>query len=135
MGFGVVDRKDLGRKLMNIRAAYRRVGTETADWVPYFKSDGYVAVGGPDAQTSLYVHPGRDALLIVANFNGAPRTLSIDLDLAKLGLAGKALRASNALTRLAVEASPNGRLTVPVVGKSFVLVHVAGGPETTASPE
>jgi hypothetical protein len=75
-------------------------------------------------RVSLYCHPGQRALLVVGNFGSEDRTPVLTLELERYGLAGKPLRAWNALTGVAVPLSDTGRLSPLVRAKSFVLLRV-----------
>jgi hypothetical protein len=128
-GQGVLDRKDDDRKWINIRKAYLAFGYKSAEWVPYFKNrDTYYTIEDPKTKISLYYHPGKDAFLIVGNTDGQARTLNLQLQLKAFGLERASLRARNALTQVPVALAQDGKLSVFVRGKSFVLVAVEPNP-------
>ena len=73
---------------------------------------------------SLYYHPGKDAFLIVGNTDAQTKTVNVQLKLKAFGLEGSALRARNALTQVPVALAQDGKMSVSVRAKSFVLVAI-----------
>ena len=126
MGFGIcLGRDDYTRKLLNIHHAYEQAGARTAQWVPYFKADdAYYAADDPTVKTSLYYRNGKDAFLIVGNYEAKDKKVNLHLKLKAFGLEGAALRARNALTEQPLTLSADGTLEVPVRQKTFVLVSL-----------
>jgi hypothetical protein len=128
-GQGILGRGDEARKWINLRKAYLAFGYKTAEWVPFFKNrDTFYAAEDPKTKVSLYYHPGKDAFLIVGNTDAQVKTVNVQLHLKAFGLEGAALRARNALTQVPAVLTPDGKLTVPVRAKSFVLVAVERNP-------
>ncbi len=122
-GHGIMGRRDLGRKWINLRRVYRRARTRTAQWFPYFHTGNPVTVrNNPDAHVSSYVHPGEDAFLVVGNLSRKDLEVDLALDLARMGLEGRELTARNALTEVVLGPPDHGRLRVPVRAGSFTLV-------------
>jgi hypothetical protein len=131
LGFGIETqyRDDNGRKWVNLRKAYLAYDYKTAQWTPYFKNrDKYYVCADPQVKTSLYCHPGKDALLIVGNMDKEAKTASLQLNLKEFGLAGTALKARNTLTQVPVALAQDGKLNVFVRAKSFVLVVIERNP-------
>jgi len=128
-GSGLLGRRDFGRKEARIWQAYRAFETATAEWVPYFQGENrYYQVSEPEVKASLYVHPGRNVLLLVGNYHREAQAVHLRLDLARLGLAGKALAGTNVLTAVAVPVSEAGDLHLEVPAKSFVLLRIESRP-------
>ncbi|NOY79454.1 MAG: hypothetical protein GXP31_00465 [Kiritimatiellaeota bacterium] len=125
-GHGIMGRRDLGRKWINLRRVYRKARTRSAQWFPYFRAGNPVTVRNNDAvHVSSYVHPGQDAFLVVGNLSRRDVEAELALDLAKMRLGGRRLTAANALTEVALPPPDHGRLRVPVRAKSFTLVSLA----------
>jgi hypothetical protein len=128
-GMNIVDRNGLGRKYINIRKAYLAYGYKSAEWVPYFRNRGtYYTAEDPKARVSLYYHSGKDAFLVVGNMDTQIKTLNVQLKLNAFGLEGAALQARNALTQVPVALTQDGKLSVFVREKSFVLVDIEPNP-------
>ena len=129
MGHGPVSRNDEGRKLINIRKAYRDFGTRDAQWVPYFRNEDagspFCRAADPKVKTSLYYYPGKRALLIIANFNKQDTRATVQVGLDAMGLENRRLTGETTLTKMAVSVDESGRLTVPIRAQSFALVTVA----------
>ena len=126
-GSGIVGRNDWGRKDAAIRKAYRAFGTTTATWVPWWEGEkGPCRTDDPLVRVSYYCHAGKDLLLLAGNFNAEVKTPAIRLDLAKCGLAGRPLKAWNALTDVPVAISADGQFSPMIRGKSFVLLRIEG---------
>lgn len=124
-GQGLIGRNDMARKDMAIRNVYKSFNTMTAVWVPYFKGEGnFYTQTDPKIKASFYYHPGKDVLLLIANYNPEEKEVHIHLNLSKLGLSGKKLTAVNALTQQMLNLSPDGLLTLKVNSKSFCLVRI-----------
>lgn len=124
-GTGMVARNDQGRKDAAIRAAYRAFDTAAAQWLPWWRGEtGPCRPQDPGVKASLYAHPGRGLFIIAGNFNPERRRVTIAVDLAAFGLAGKSLRAVNALTDQPIALTADGALSPTIAGKSFVLVRV-----------
>jgi hypothetical protein len=129
LGFGIEDRDDNGRKWINLRKAYLAYGYKSAQWTPYFKNrEKYYVADDPQVKASLYFHSGKDVLLIVGNLEKEAKTASLQLNLKEFGLAEAALKARNALTQTPITLAPDGKLSVLVQGKSFVLVAIERNP-------
>ena len=126
-GYGIIARKDMCRKHMNIRNAYEKAGFRTAEWIPYFKGEGiYYKEPGKYTKVSMYLHKGSDAFLIIGNLSQETSNVSITLDLKKMGMDGKVLVAQNALTNMPIKIGTGGILEARVKGKSFILVNLKG---------
>ncbi len=124
-GYGITGRDDMCRKLMNIRTAYEKFGFNTAEWIPYFKGENvFYKDLGEKTKVSMYLHKGKDALLIVANLSKQDKDIKVPLMLNAMGLNGKKLTAANALTDVAYPVSKSGEVTAKVRAKSFVLIHI-----------
>lgn len=124
-GEGVRGRHDMARKFLHVREAYERFGYKTAKWVVHMKAEGvYWTAPDPSVRVSVYVHQGRDALLVIRNREGEKKTAAVDLKLDAFGLVGKTLTATDALTEVPLALTADGQLSVPLQPKSFVLVHL-----------
>jgi hypothetical protein len=126
LGQGIgTGRNDLVRKLLNIHSAYVRADAGTAQWVPYFKNnETWYTTDDPKVQVSLYCHSGKDAFLVVGNYDAKDKKATLRLKLKAFGLEGAALRARNALTEQPLLPAADGTLMVPVRSKSFTLVSL-----------
>ena len=124
-GFGVVGRDDMARKFLNIRKAYEKFGYKTAEWLPYFKYEGKTyTVGNDKVKVSMYLHKGKDALLIAGNLNKEAVDANILLHPDSLGMESKKLSARNALTGQPLAVDAKGNLQVKIKAKSFVLIKL-----------
>jgi hypothetical protein len=124
-GSGIVGRNDFGRKDAALRDAYRAFDTKTATWCPWWENErGPSRTEDPNVRVSFYFHPGKSVLLLAGNFHPDNKTPTIRLDLAKCGLAGRALQGRNALTGATVAISADGRFSPMIRGKSFVLIRI-----------
>jgi hypothetical protein len=124
-GSGIVGRNDFGRKDEALRQAYRSFDTVTATWVPWWESEkGPCRAEDPKVRVSYYCHPGKDVLLMAGNFNADAKTPAIRLDLAACGLAGRTIKARNALTGVTIPVSPDGQFAPLIRGKSFILLRM-----------
>jgi len=124
-GSGLLGRNDFGRKEHRLRQAYKSFHTSSAEWIPYWKGENnFYKVDPPMIKASLYYHAGKNALIIVGNYDKEEKDVSLSLDLAKLGLRGRKLTAVNVMTETPISISSSGGLLLHVCGKSFVLVRV-----------
>jgi hypothetical protein len=74
-------------------------------------------------RAALYVHDGRDALVIVSNFGAKSCPVAAVLNLAKLGLAARTLAGWDAYTdeRYAVD---DGQLRLELPATSYRIVRI-----------
>ncbi len=125
MGFESA-RLDNERKYDNIRRAYESLPVKTAKWVPYFEDvNGLCKTDNDKVKVSIYYHAGKDALLVVGNYNPNVVQPGIQMNLSKFGLQGKKLVAVNALTGQKIALTSGGVLSPVIKAKSFVLVKVS----------
>ncbi|MBI3922809.1 MAG: hypothetical protein HY318_15420, partial [Armatimonadetes bacterium] len=126
-GSGLLGRNDFGRKEYRIRQTYKSFNTSTAEWIPYWTGEGsYYQVDDPKIKTSLYFHKGKDALMVVANYNREEKEVKLSLKLAKMGLKGTGLKAVNVMTEESVPVAQGSQLELKIPAKSFVLVRMDG---------
>ena len=124
-GHGIFGRNDMGRKFHAIISAYQKFNTQTASWVPYHKgAEIFYQVSDPKVLVSLYYHAGKDVLLLAGNYNKEVWQNTIQLKLEKMGLEGKALKATNVLTEEDLKISADGHLSVKINPKSFLLIRL-----------
>jgi hypothetical protein len=91
-------------------------GRKEAEWLPYWKNGEYVSVSPqgaddkPGAFVSMYRHEKNGVLVVVSNLDRKKHDVTVQLNLERLGLAGKTLSARDALEDKAV-ALEAGKLT------------------------
>ena len=124
MGFES-SRRDMERKYDNIRIAYESFPVKSAKWIPYFEGENLLYKSTDSkVKASIYYHIGKDVFLVVGNFNQDQVNPGIILQLDKLGLKGKKLKAVNALTGQNIPLTSTGLVSPNVKGKSFTLVKI-----------
>ena len=72
-------------------------GRKQAEWFPYWRNGEYVTIEPEGAHASLYRHPQNGVLAVLSNLGRAEALVTVELNLASLGLAGDVL-ARDALT-------------------------------------
>jgi hypothetical protein len=75
------------------------------------------------ALVSLYKPPGGGLVVAVTNRLPHDKEVSVQVDLAKLGLTGRTLTATDERTEQSLDVQ-NGRFAVPVKGRSYTLVSL-----------
>ena len=96
-------------------------GCEQAEFHPFWRNGACATLNDGRLRTSLWLHPGEAALFVVANFSPDPTDTELSVNLANLGLAGKALVAYDAWTD--EDYSLDGgviRLTIPGAQYRFI---------------
>jgi hypothetical protein len=68
----------------------------SATWIPFWRSSGYVTLNPSTLKASMYLHPGKKALVIVSNLETQPAVNStVTLNLKQMGFSG-AVKAKDA---------------------------------------
>jgi len=124
-GYTVTGRNDMYRKHISIQEAYQKFGYKSAEWIPYFKGKNFYSTLDAKIKVSMYLHKGKDVILIVGNLNKQTKTAKVKLNLKGMGFKSNRLQAKNVLNQTAVNISSSGILTVSVRGESFKLIHVS----------
>ena len=78
-------------------------GRKEANWIPYWKNEGYAAVAPAGAYVSLYDHPRNGVLAVVSNLSRKQETVRVRLDLGKLGIAATPVHVHDALNNQQIE--------------------------------
>ncbi len=118
---GWTDRNDASRKTANLWQTYDRFGYREARWVPYYRAEKLVQADSANVKVSLYLVPGKRALLVVGNLR--PQVTQTQVSLLLLGPGLEQARARNALTDQAL-AMQDGRVALRLRPSSFALVWV-----------
>ncbi|MEA3401956.1 MAG: DUF6067 family protein [Armatimonadota bacterium] len=123
---GPTGRNDMQRKTVNLWRAYDDFGYRQAEWIPWYEAEerGLALPDDDQVKTSLYLHEGREAMLIVGNLRHEVVETQVRLDAAAMGLGGEELQAWNALTGRDLPTA-EGAVSVRLRPTSFVLVRVA----------
>jgi hypothetical protein len=123
-GFSMDGRKDMARKVKMIKDIYAANDYKNAQWYPWFKAENNIlSCADGKIHAAAYVHDGKSALLLVANYNQANVNAKIKLNLDKLGMSGKKITASNELLQLPITVNGN-EIVVPVLAQKFTLVKI-----------
>ena len=72
-------------------------GRKQAEWFPYWRNGEYVTIEPEGTYASLYRHPQNGVLAVLSNLGREEAAVTVELNLASLGLAGDVL-ARDALT-------------------------------------
>jgi len=98
-------------------------GKKTAEWLPYWRNSGVVKTTGEGILAGLYVHAGKDLMLVVSNLGPREADSTVRLDLARLRLSGRSLSASDVLTgeKLPLQ---NGSLRLPLKSMAWRMLWV-----------
>ncbi len=121
---GPTGRNDMQRKFANLWHVFDEFDVEHATWLPYYEAEKDVIV--PDStemKASAYLHEGERALLVIGNLCDQPTTSQIRLKLAQMGLAGRKIEATNALSGRPLSLD-DGVLSARVRPKSFILAVI-----------
>jgi len=97
--------------------------TRSAKFHPFWRSAELVTLNNPQLRAALYVHPGRNALVIVSNFGAKPCPVAAALNLPKLGLDGRTLTAWDAYTDEAY-AVAGGQLQLELLAASYRILRL-----------
>ena len=118
-------RRDMFRKEQAVINAYRKFGFASATFYRWFEAvPRYVTTADKLQKAALYVHPGRDVLLIAANYHHHAIHGAFTLRTAALRLTGRRLSAVNALTGQTIQIDPPGTVLLPLPKLSFILVKI-----------
>jgi hypothetical protein len=98
-------------------------GTRAAEFHPFWSNGDCVALNDDKLRASFWLHRGRSALFVVANFGAKQTEATLTLDLATLGLDAKELRAYDAFTDDDY-ALDGDTITVGIPGAQYRLVRV-----------
>lgn len=121
---GIVGRGDMARKVMLYRHIYEQFGYDKAEWFPWYAAENNLfSINEKKIHAAAYSHNGKSALLLVANYNQAPLTARLKLDLEKFGFGGKKLHAQNALLQIPVNLTGD-TLSVKLLPENFTLILI-----------
>lgn len=97
-------------------------GRKKAEWLPYWSNGNVVRVSPVNAHASLYRHPENGLLAVVSNMDGEQRTVTVKLNLDRLGLTPGA-GAADALGGEAIALRDGAmQLTLPTLGWKLLRV-------------
>jgi len=101
-------------------------GRPRARWLPYWRNNQYVSVRPRHCHVSLYCHPRRGVLAMVANLGPAATTVRWKIDADALGLPAGPLTARDALSgeSLALRAGA-GATALPPLGWKLIRIEPA----------
>jgi hypothetical protein len=123
-GTSLDGRNDMARKTLRVRDIYESVDFLTAEFFPWYKAENELTVcSDKNVHTAAYVHRGKVALLIVANYSNVPIKASLKLNLEKLGFAGKGVKATNALLETELPLTGD-TLEAPLLPANFTLIKL-----------
>jgi hypothetical protein len=97
--------------------------TRSARFLPFWRSAEVIALGNPQLRAAMYVHAGRDALAVLANFGAKPCAVAAALNLSELGLRGRALTVWDAYTDEAYSLT-DGQLRLELPAASYRIVRI-----------
>ena len=86
---------DLTGRIWKAMTAFDRKG---AEWLPYWRNQKHVASITAGGYVSLYRHPKNGVLAVVSNLNRKRTQIELKLKLRALGLAGKEMQITDAIT-------------------------------------
>lgn len=73
-------------------------GCEQAEYHPFWRIGPYAKLNDENLRTSLWLHPGEAALFVMSNFSAEPTQAEVSVNVSRLGLEGKQIRAYDAWT-------------------------------------
>lgn len=90
----------------------------------FFENAEYVRVQPERCHATLLVHPQNGTLVLVSNLSRETRDVAVELDLAKLGLEGRDLRAFDVFTdeKLPLDADGSFRLSLNKLGWTYIWI-------------
>jgi len=97
--------------------------TRSAAFYPFWRSAELLTLNNPQLRAALYVHHGRDALVIVSNFGAKPCPVAAKLNLSRLGFAGRTLTAWDAYTDEPYALS-DGQLQLELPAASYRIIRL-----------
>ncbi len=108
--------------------AMAEFGRKQARFLPYWSNrDSFTRVSPPTVKVSVWSRGREGAMLVVSNLDRQARTVEVQPDLKRLGLAGGPIRAEDA-----IEGTPlpfrHGMLRLKLASLDWRLVHLAPGP-------
>ena len=116
------DQLDLAASIWRVMDTF---GRKKAKWHPYWNNGNVVRVSPDNAHASLYRHPRNGVLAVVSNMDGEERTVTVELDLARLGLTSDA-GAVDALDGEGIPMSDGAmELTLPTLGWKLIRVRAS----------
>lgn len=99
-----------------------RFGAQDAEKLYYWQNQDYVTVGPERCYATLLKHPENGVLALVSNLSRERQDVQVRFNLDTLGLAGRSLFASNALTGEPVTLSGDGSVVLPLESEQWVYV-------------
>ena len=109
------------RKLWRVMDKF---GRTQARWLPYWENSQYVQTHVPHVKASLYSRGKDGVMMVVSNLGSAEADVRLTLALDRLGLAGAALVAEDALSRKPVTIDRGG-IGIRLKPMEWRLIHVA----------
>jgi len=97
-------------------------GAKEAERLFYWNNQDYVRVSPEKCYATLLKHRRNGVLAFVSNLSPDAQTLTVTLNMKKLGLRGKKLDVFNALTRSPVAMTADGKLSVKLGSEEWVYV-------------
>ena len=104
--------------------AMDKFGRTQARWLPYWENAEYVQTHVPHVKASLYSRGKEGLMMVVSNLGRAEADVRVTLALDRLGLAGAALQAEDALSRKPVKIDRGG-IGMRLKPMEWRLIHVA----------
>ena len=101
-------------------------GRKEAEWLPYWQNSDYVKASPDGAYASLYRHPKNGVLAVVSNLADKRASVTVKLNLRRLGLRSGSVRVTDALKGRAVPMR-NGTLkcSLPRLGWKLLWIRTA----------
>jgi hypothetical protein len=126
-GFDISDRPvsndksyfDIMSKLWTIRDQF---AAKEAERLFYWNNQQYVQVSPERCHTLLLKHPTNGVLTFITNLSPDAQTVTVQLNLDKLGLGGEKLDVFNALTDEPITMTDDGKLSVPLGSEQWLYV-------------
>lgn len=102
-------------------------GADQAKKLFYWNNANYVTVGPEKCYATLLQHPKNGVLAIVSNLDQAPRTVNMKLNLNALGLKGRTLTVTNALTKAPLALSGEGEVSLALESEQWAYLWIKPG--------
>ena len=99
-----------------------RFGAKEAQKFFYWDNQDYATVNPEKCYTTLFKHPTNGVLAFISNLRRDAATVTVKLNLNKLGLQGKTLDVFNALTDEPVDTTADGQISVPLGTEEWIYV-------------
>ncbi len=99
-----------------------KFGAKEAEKLFYWNNQDYVSLSPEKCYALLFEHPRNGVLAFISNLRRDAQTVTVQLNLDKLGLRGKKLDVFNALTDEPVAMTSGGKLSVPLGSEEWVYI-------------